>query len=298
MTPVSELSITICSWNTLADLRLCLASLEPERDDFLDLEVIVVDNNSEDGSPDMVAMEFPRVRLLRQSVNLGFTGGHNHALSLRSHPTALLLNSDTIVHRGALLTLAKAAAARPGAGVLGPRLLNPDGSLQKSCRRFPNPIAAAFRNTPLGKLFPNNRFVREYLMDDYDHSLPRSVDWVSGAAMWVTGPALDILKGFDPEFFMYCEDVDLCWRARKAGYDVVYIPESVIVHAIGRSTDQVPNRMIGRFHRSMLRFFLKNMVPERPLLLRPFSIAGAALAIGIRASIFIVKNKIDRLRFR
>jgi GT2 family glycosyltransferase len=187
-------------------------------------------------------------------------------------------------------------ASHPEAGVIGPKLENPDGSLQFSCRRFPNPLAALFRNTPLGKLFPNNRFTREYLMQDWTHDGPREVDWVSGAALLAREELLSKIGFLDPEYFMYCEDVDYCWRAWDAGYKVVYVPNSVIMHKIGSSTDKAPNRMIGRFHSSMLRFYRKNMLPKRPLVLRPFAYVGAATAIGLRASLFITKNKIDNLK--
>lgn len=290
-----EVSITICSWNTREDLLACLCSLEKAREESV-FEVIVVDNNSEDGSPDMVAERFPWVRLERMSRNLGFTGGHNHALAIRQAPHAFLLNSDTIVHPGALRTLLDYNAQHPDAGIIGPKLLNPDGTLQLSCRRFPNPLAALFRNTPLGRLFPNNRFTREYLMQDWTHEEAREVDWVSGAAFLVRGEVIDRVGTLDPEYFMFCEDVDWCFRTWKAGFKVLYLPQCVITHAIGRSTDKAPNRMIGRFHRSMLRFYMKNMLPEVPFLLRPFAVAGAAAAVMLRASYFITKNKIDVIR--
>ena len=288
------LSVTICSWNTQDDLRACLRSLEGESG----IEVIVCDNNSEDGSPGMVEKEFPWVRLLAQSTNLGFTGGQNLMIEARSAPHALLLNSDTVVHPGALEDLMAYLDAHPEVGVLGPKLLNPDGSLQLSCRRFPNPLAALFRNTPLGRLFPNNRFTRDYLMADLRHDRPMEVDWVSGAALLARKELIDRIGGLDPEFFMFCEDVDYCWRAWKAGYKVEYLPLSVVTHAIGRSTDKVPNRMIGRFHRSMWRFYRKNMIPEIALPLRPFALAGAGLALALRAGLFIASNKVDRIKER
>ncbi|MFZ4506233.1 MAG: glycosyltransferase family 2 protein [Fimbriimonas sp.] len=295
--PDFDLSITICSWNTQSDLRDCLASLEQARDEG-SFEVIVIDNNSEDGSPDMVAAEFPWVRLFRMEKNLGFTGGHNFALERRQGRHAFLLNSDTVVHAGALRGLLQYAESHPEVGIIGPKLLNPDGSLQYSCRRFPNPVAALFRNTPIGKLFPNNRWTRDYLMQDWDHNLECEVDWVSGAAFLVREEVMAKTGFFDPEYFMYCEDTDWCFRTWAAGYKVVYLPESVVTHAIGRSTDKAPNRMIGRFHRSMLRFYTKNMLPQTPAPLRPFAFAGAALALALRASVFITKNKIDELRRR
>jgi hypothetical protein len=261
-------------------------------------EVIVVDNNSEDGSPDMVAQEFGWVRLERMSHNLGFTGGHNHALAIRKGRHALLLNSDTIVHEGALAKLLEHLRKHPDIGVLGPKLLNPDGSLQLSCRRFPSPIAALFRNTPVGRLFPNNRFTRDYLMQDWDHSQPREVDWVSGAAILARDELMDKIGFLDPEYFMYCEDVDWCFRSWEAGFKVVYFPTSVITHAIGRSTDKAPNRMIGRFHKSMLRFYRKNMLRKVAWPFRPFAFAAATLAVGARAGLFITKNKLDDLKRR
>ncbi|MBC8065643.1 MAG: glycosyltransferase family 2 protein [Chlorobia bacterium] len=290
--PDLEVSITVCSWNTLEDTRLCLQSLQNALGEAR-FEVIVVDNNSADGSADMVATEFPWVRLERMYANLGFTGGHNHALGIRSAPHAFPLNSDTIVHPGAIRGLLDYMYEHPEAGIVAPKLLNPDGTLQYSCRRFPSPLAALFRNTPLGKLFPNNRFTREYLMQDLKHEGPREVDWVSGAAFLVTKKVIDEVGAFDSEYFMFCEDVDWCWRVWKSGQKVVYFPSSVITHAIGRSTDKAPNRMIGRFHRSMFRFYTKNQLPERPLLLRPFAFVGAGLALSMRAGLFIVKNKID-----
>lgn len=287
-----EVSILICSWNTADDLRLCLRSLERESK-TANLEVLVIDNNSEDGSADMVESEFPWVVLHRMTSNLGFTGGNNFALEHRRCGNAMLLNSDTIVHPGAIRTLLDFARANREAGVIGPKLLNPDGSLQMSCRRFPNPIAALFRNTPLGRLFPKNRFTREYLMEDFAHDQVREVDWVSGAALYASREMIDKVGHLDPDYFMFCEDVDWCFQAHKAGFKVLYYPESVITHAIGRSTDKAPNRMIGRFHRSMFHFYAKNMVPEMGLLVRPFALAGAALALSLRAGLFITKNKID-----
>lgn len=293
--PDLELSVTICSWNTQNDLRDCLASLERIRGEA-EFEVIVIDNNSEDGSAEMVAETFPWVRLYPQGRNLGFTGGHNFALKKRSAYHAFLLNSDTIVHPGAFRKLLDFAEANPQAGMIGPKLINPDGSLQYSCRRWPNPVAALFRNTLLGRLWPNNPFTREYLMTDWPHELSRSVDWVSGAAFLVRGEVIDKIGLMDEDYFMFCEDVDWCWRARKAGFDILYFPQSVITHAIGRSTDKAPNRMIGRFHRSMFRFYQRNLVRELNPIVRPLALAFAASALSARAGIFIAKNRLDDWR--
>jgi GT2 family glycosyltransferase len=293
--PDLEVSVTICSWNTQDDLRICLKSLERVSDEAC-FEVIVVDNNSEDGSPDMVEAEFPWVRLFRMPQNLGFTGGHNFAIYQRKGRHVFLLNSDTVVHQGALRQLLDHVSEHPDIGILGPRLLNPDGSLQFSSRRFPNPAAALFRNTILGKLFPNNRFTRDYLMTDWKHDEPREVDWVSGAAFLVTSEMIQKVGIMDPEYFMFCEDVDWCFRAWDRGFKVVYFPQATITHAIGRSTDKAPNKMIGRFHRSMFRFYGKNIVPKMPRAVRPFALVFAATMLTLRAGMFIVHNRLDDRR--
>lgn len=295
--PDLALSVTIASWNTRTDLQDCLQSLDAVRDE-LPFEVIVVDNASTDGSPEMIESLFPWVRLLRMPTNLYFTGAHNRALSVRNAPHAFVLNSDTVVHSGALRTLFEYSQAHPEAGVLGPKLLNPDGSLQFSCRRFPNPMAALFRNTVLGRMFPNNRFTREYLMTDWPHDQSREVDWVSGAAMFVTQRAMEQAGLLDPHYFMYCEDVDWCYRIHKSGLKIVYVPQAEVTHAIGRSTDQAAKKMLLRFHASMLRFYRVNMLPELSWPVRPFAYAGAAMALFIRASLFITKILVDEGRRR
>lgn len=297
MTRDLDLSITICSWNTVVDLRLCLASLLQELNSS-NFEIIVVDNASSDGSPDMVESEFPMFKLLRMKENLGFTGGHNLAIEGRSRRHVALLNSDTIVHPGAIEGVMNLMLSKPEIGVVGPRLLNPDGSLQFSCRRFPNPIAAAFRNTILGRWFPNNRFVKTYLMQDFNHDEPREVDWVSGAALFIRGEVVDKIGGLDPTFFMYCEDTDFCKRVWQAGFKVMYLPQSVITHAIGKSTDKAANRMIVRFHRSMFRYFCKHDIKESWFVLRPFLWLLAAFALSVRASLFLSKNLIDEVKRR
>jgi len=243
----------------------------------------------------MVASEFPEFTLLRQSVNRGFTGGHNIGIRASRAPLVMLLNSDTIVHPGALGRLKRFLDENAEAGIVGPKLLNPDGSLQFSCRRFPNPIAALFRNTFVGRWFPNNRFTRDYLMADWGHDEPRKVDWLSGAAMIIRANLLEKIGLLDERYFMYCEDVDLCWRAWRAGSEVVYVPDAVITHAIGRSTDRVANKMIVRFHRSMFRFYAKNQAPQFFFLFRPFLLFFALAALSLRATVFLAKNWKDAL---
>lgn len=287
-----DFSVTICSWNTLRDTRRCLLALQ-EAEGEANFETIVVDNNSQDGSPEMIESEFPGVKLIRSDINLGFTGGHNLAMKSRLGKDAFLLNSDAFIHSGTLSTLLEYRKANLDAGILGPKLLNEDGSLQLSCRKFPNPIAAIFRSTFLGKWFPKNRYSREYLMSDWGHDSIQKVDWLSGAAFYVTEETINKVGMFDESFFMYCEDVDLCFRAWESGFEVVYVPSAVVTHKIGTSSSKVVNKMIVRFHKSMFHFYEKHMISKKPLVLRPFILVLAALCLSVRAALFILKNWID-----
>ncbi|HWP30236.1 MAG TPA: glycosyltransferase family 2 protein [Fimbriimonadales bacterium] len=284
-----DLTLSICSWNTLEDLRACLQSLEKVRDEAR-FEVIVADNASIDGSAEMVQKEFPWVRLIRLCYNIGFAGGHNLNFHYSKGKLFMPLNSDTIVHPHAIRNIVEFMKENPPVGVLGPKLLNPDGSLQFSCRRFPTPQAALFRNTILGKLFPKNRYTREYLMQDWAHDEAKDVDWVSGAAICVRREVFERLGGFDERFFMYLEDVDLCYRTHQSNYRVVYLPTAVITHAIGRSTDKAANRMIRQFHRSMLLFYKKHYMKNVPFVFRPFVLLAAWDFLFLRQNSLILRN--------
>lgn len=286
----TALTVQIVNWNAREPLRQCLQSIRAHPPG-VPYEILVLDNNSHDGSVQMLEKEFPPIHLLVSEQNLGFSKGHNLCAKHAKGDYLFILNPDTLLSPSALDRLVAFASAHPEIGIIGPKLLNPDGSLQFSCRRFPEPTAALFRNTPLGKLFPNNHYTREYLMTDWDHNSVREVDWVSGAALFVRKTVFEQLGGFDEQFFMYCEDVDLCYRAWQAGWKVVYYPDVVIYHAIGRSTDLVANKMIRTFHQSMYRYYKKHYLKKTTLWMRPL----IPLGLFLRASVFILKNYKDAL---
>jgi GT2 family glycosyltransferase len=277
---VVDLSVIILNWNTRTLLQECLQTLTQPQSG-IHVQIIVADNASEDGSREMVLALFPGVILHVNSTNVGFGAGNNAALPLATGRYVLFLNSDTKVVENALPTLVQYADANPDIGILGPKLLNADGSLQYSCRRYPRLATGFFRNTPLGRLFPKNRFASDYLMQDWDHATPRDVDWVSGAALFIRRALLDKIGGFDEEFYMYCEDVDLCWRANHASSRVTYLPDAVVYHYIGKSSDMVPTRMTYEFHRSQYLFYKKHYAAHTSLLLRPIILPGIMLrALG------------------
>jgi len=246
----------------------------------------VVDNASADGSADMVAAEFPRVSLVRSPSNDGFSGGNNRMLEGMDADYALLLNSDAFCSPGALDELLAFADATPDAGIVGPKVLNPDGSVQFSCRRFPTFAAGLFRNVYLGRLFPNNKPAADYLMQDFDHASVLDVDWVSGCALLIRRECLDQIGPLDAEtFFMYCEDMDWCLRAHQADWRVVYFPGAEITHVIGRSSDHAADRMIIEHHKSMWKMFRKHrafFAAQVPPLMRPLVPVGIFLRAVVR----------------
>ena len=212
------------SWNAKDDLRACLASLPHATADFSSVEVVVVDNNSSDGAPDMVETEFPDVLLLRSATNEGFAAGNNRALMHLTAPYAFLLNSDAVAHPNSLDVLLAFADGAPDAGIIGPKVLNPDGTIQYSCRRFPTFAAGLFRNVYLGKLFPNNKPAADYLMQDFDHNSVREVDWVSGCAMLLRRELIEKSARSMPSGFSCTVRTWICACARTRRDSGSYMP--------------------------------------------------------------------------
>ncbi len=252
-----DVSVVIVNWNARDDLARCLLSLRPAQR-RLRLLVSVVDNGSTDGSVPLITRRFPEVRVLPMRRNLGFAAANNVVLRSVAARYHLLLNPDCLVHEHAIERLVEHADANPAAGLLAPMLLNGDGSLQSSCRRFPSVGAMLFRNTPLGQLVRDNRWARAYLMADWDHREAREVDWLSGACLMVRDQTLAEIGLLDERFFMYCEDMDWCLRAHQSGWRVTYLPTARVTHLIGRSSDHCPLAMVREHHRSMSRYVRKH----------------------------------------
>jgi len=232
-----DLSVVIVNWNTRDLLRDCLNSLIAGLG-RLEAEVFVVDNASTDGSAEMVAAEFPAVRLLPQPVNLGFAAGNNVALRLARGRHVLLLNTDTLVHGLVLPDAVACLDSNPGVGVLGPRVLNTDGTVQASCSSFPS----------LGNLLLQTLGVTRvarwdgYRMTGWDRSEMRRVDVISGAAMFVRRSAMEQVGLLDESFFFYGEETDWCHRFGQAGWETMYVPLPAITHFGGGSVRSLNHR--------------------------------------------------------
>ena len=267
----TSVSAVVVSYNSAAYLPDCVRSLRAEGVD----EVVVVDNASADGSVAAVLASDPAVVVVETGANLGFGTGANRGVAATTGDYVLILNPDTVVEPGTVKALAEALDRDAGLGLVGPRMETPDGGLYPSVRRFPE-LGVAFGHAFLGLVRPGNRFTRRYRMLDWDHDRPAAdVDWVGGACLLVRRTAFDVVAGFDEGYFMYVEDVDLCWRLARAGWRIGYEPGGRVVHALGASSQLMPYRMIAEHHRSLLRFAAKTSTGMRRAVV-PVVAAGLA----------------------
>jgi len=264
---VSDLTIIIVSWNVRDLLRRCLESVET---DGLETEIIVVDNASSDGSPDMIRAEFPHVHLIANEENRGFTVANNQGLAISQNQYLLLLNPDTEVVADALAIMVRYMDAHPEVGALGPQLRYSDGSLQPSRRRFPTFATALVESTVVQEFWKDNRFLHRFYMTDTPDDAIQEVDWVVGASLLVRRSAYEQIGGLDEGFFMYSEELDWCKRIKDAGWHVIYLPIATVIHHEGKSSEQVvPARHI-HFQSSKVRYFRKHHGPLQSGALRWF----------------------------
>jgi len=265
---VVDLSIVIVSWNVRDLLRHCLQSVvteaQPSPDDGVfrigdwEVEILVVDNASTDGSSEMVRDQFPHIHLVANDENRGFTAANNQGLVLSQGCHLLLLNPDTEIVGDALAAMIGYAQANSEVGALGPRLLNPDGSPQSSRRRFPTFSTALVESTVVQEWWDDNRILRRYYMADTRDDAIQTVDWVVGACLLVRRQAYEQVGGLDEGYFMYSEELDWCRRIKDAGWEIVYLPTATIIHHEGKSSEQVvPARHI-YFQSSKVRYFRKH----------------------------------------
>lgn len=252
-----DLSIIIVSWNVCALLRRCLTSIDAGRGD-LSIEVIVVDNASSDDSVQMVRREFPGVTLIASQENLGYTGGNNLGAKGFRGRYLLILNPDTEVVGNALQQMIAYLEVHSTVGAVGPQLLNPDGSVQSSRRRFPGLATAFFNDSPFSwRWLPDNRFVRTYTMVDRPDDEIQPVDWLAGAAIMIRRETWQAVGPFDERFFMYSDEVDWCHRCRDMDWEIHYLPTAQVVHRHRGSVSQVGRVTLVRFHRSRVLYLKK-----------------------------------------
>ena len=252
------LSIIIVNWNTKLHLKWCLHYVF-KRTRGIDFEVLVVDNGSSDGSIAMVENNFPGVKLIGNKQNLGFAKANNQAIKKAAGKYILLLNSDTKITEQSLVKMVEYLDNNSQVGILGCKLLNPDGSLQPSCRRFPTLLSQIIILLKLHNYFPNIKTIKDYYMLDWPHDKIKKVDQVMGACFMVRQEVFTDIGLLDDKYFIWFEEVDFCRRAMEAGWKTHFIPGAQVFHEKGVSFKKLlsPKKQIW-FNNSVLRYFKKH----------------------------------------
>jgi hypothetical protein len=253
-----ELSILIVNWNTRDLLRACLSSIR--QNVSLTHEVIVVDNASQDGSHAMIESEFPEVVLIANDFNAGFAGGNNQAYQKARGEWIWLLNPDTEVLPDAAEKLIEFLKANAQGGAVASALIDArDGHIQRSCRTFPTPGALWAQGSSLARKYPRSQRFGFYKMGHWNMKTAREVDQPMASSFLIRRDAVESIgELFDEQFPIFFNDVDLCWRLKKAGWQIWYLPEAKVIHWGGAGTSQVRPQMIEESHRSLRRFYEKH----------------------------------------
>lgn len=266
-----RLGAVVVNFNAGEVLQKCVASLAGEGVE----DIIVVDNGSQDRSTAFLSGDRPPARLLSSGRNIGYGAAANVGVSNLTKEFVFVCNPDLVVEPGALRTLLEALDDRPDAAAAGPMLVDERGEVYPSGRRFPG-LVDSLGHGFVGLFWPSNPWTRHYRLLGEDQHTARDADWVSGAGFVVRRLAFSSVGGFDESYFMYVEDVDLCWRLHKAGWAVRYEPSARAIHEQGRSTSAHPYRMLLAHHRSILRFARRSTTGAKRLLLPLVALALAA----------------------
>jgi N-acetylglucosaminyl-diphospho-decaprenol L-rhamnosyltransferase len=249
-----DLSIIVVNWNTRELLRQCLRAVQ-ETIEGITYEVIVVDNGSTDGSREMLRAEFPGTVLIENVENQGFARANNQGIRASRGRYILLLNSDAVLRPGAAARMIREFETHPTTGVVGARLLNPDGSFQASYADFPTLRGEFLLLTRLSRIVYGPTFPS---YPERASRTRREVDWVFGACLMIRRTAIETVGLLDEEYFMYTEETDWCFRVRRAGWSVVYLPDAEVVHWSGQSAQNAPERKRSQLYRSKWLFLHKH----------------------------------------
>jgi GT2 family glycosyltransferase len=250
-------SIIIVSWNTKQILSDCLQSVSDETKNH-DAEIIVVDNASSDGSPELVTERFPHVKLIRNGRNLGFAGANNIGIEQSNGKYVFFINSDVIVQKGCLGRLMTYMTAHPEIGILGPRILDRSGMTQRSCMQFPTLWNTFCCALALHRLFPKSKLFGGKEMTYWPHNTIRQVEVTNGCFWMVRREALGQVGPLDETYFIYGEDIDWCKRFHDAGWKVVFFPGARAIHFGGASSSNAPIRFYIEMQRANLQFWRKH----------------------------------------
>lgn len=278
-------SVVVVNYEAGPALVDCVRSLVADTSAGGPPEVVVVDNGSSDGSVAALASAVPGVEVLRSATNVGYGTAANRGIAATRAPVVLVCNPDARTEPGTAAAMLRRFETESDLGAAGPRISDTDGIWYPSARMVPG-VPDAVGHAVFGFVWRRNPWTRRYRQLHTDPALPRDVDWVSGAAIWLRRSAAASVGGFDERYFMYVEDVDLCWALRRAGWRVAYEPGGSVVHVQGVSTARHPYRMILEHHRSLARFAAKRWRGVRRLLVVPavaFLTCRAVVVMAARA---------------
>ena len=251
---MKTIAVCIINYNTSDLLRECLHSILVQNVE----EIVVVDNASADCSVEMMKAEFPSVPLLALEKNLGFGAASNRGIKACHAEQIVLLNADTQMKPGSLQALRNYLEDHPQAAIIGPRMLNPDGTLQTSCFRFPTPLHIFLYITGLYRWIPRLPVVKQHTLQKMKSESARPVPWILGAALAFRRETFEGVGGFDENFFMYFEEVDLCYRLFSQGKQIHFVPQAEIIHVGGGSTTQTRASSYIQFFASLAQFYRKH----------------------------------------
>lgn len=286
-----DLSVVIVNWNTRGLLSDCLQSVQATAGDIVS-EVIVVDNGSSDGSQAMLAERFPDVRLLQNAENVGFARACNQGVNASSGQYALLLNSDAVLTDTAAQSMVALANQQLHAGVVGAQLRNPDGTFQASYTPFPTLLQELLILSGIGRIVYGRWYPSRGPEED---SGPQRVDYVEGACLLVRREAFDKVGGLDEQYFMYAEEVDLCYEMNRHGWEVWYHPDAKVIHVAGASSRNRPVAREEDLYRSRLRFFRKHYGTGAAQLLKLQMCGFTAAKIGVHGLLrLITRGRVGR----
>ena len=287
-----DVSIVIVNYNTCELTLNALRSIY-QSETAAQFEVILVDNYSRDESVALIRRQFPQVQLICNQGNVGFSRANNQAMRIARGRYVLLLNSDTIVQTDTLDTMISFMDEHPTVGVSGCKLVLPNGSLDKACRRgFPTPSASFYYAFGISKLFPNIPKFNQYQLGYLDPDLAYPVDCLVGAFMFVRRTTIDQVGLLDEDFFMYGEDIDWCYRIKQAGWVNYYYPLTQIIHYKGASSQRKPFKIIYEFHRAMLLFHRKHYRHKYSA----FTNTLVYIGVWLKLAAALLKNQLKQVR--
>lgn len=285
-----DLSIIIITWNSQEFAKECLDSIFSQ--EKMNFEVFVVDNNSLDKTCEIIRKGYPQVNLICNPKNLGYAKANNQALELAQGELILFLNPDTKLYSDTLRKMLDFMRGNPKVAALGPKLLNPDGSIQPSCREFPKYSTLLWEFAGLSRLFPKSKIFGAWKMGYFNHQETREVDQPMASALLVRKKVLDELGFLDESFPVFFNDVDLCYRIKQSNKKIIFYPDARLIHYKGKSVEMIKPQMIILSHLAFYRFFKKYKRGTIEQILNTIFAVPLCLSAGLRILLYHFNNSI------